>query len=39
MGLLAKLGFPLQIQVQLIQTATKAALVHNTIKDTGNDDN
>lgn len=27
------------IQVQLIQMAVKAALVHNTIKDIGNDDN
>lgn len=31
--------FPQQKQVQLIQTATEAALVHNTIKDIGNDDN
>lgn len=27
------------IQVQLMQMAVKAVLVHNTIKDIGNDDN
>ena len=31
--------FHQQVQVQLIQAATEAALVHNTIKVIGNDDN